>query len=151
MKRRWLILGAALLIISLGFNYYQYQSHKTELTEIKQNDVTAMRGLATELAVLIGDEDAAEGEIRALAFSLNRMTSDLGQSQHYYPGSHSDHDFYQKLARTLLSFVSQNDVTEMPMQTRDLIFQTVMSSLGTKDAEYVEQQLAQVMERQQTQ
>ncbi|WP_173918140.1 hypothetical protein [Halobacillus sp. Marseille-Q1614] len=147
MKRRWLIIVAALLIISLGFNYYQYQSHEAELTDIKRNDVTAMRGLATELAVLIGDEDASDGEIRALAFSLNRMTSDLAQSQQYYPGGNADHDFYQKLARTLLSFVSQNDVTQMPIQTRDVIFQNIMSSLGTKDAEYLEQQLVQLKEQ----
>ncbi|GGF17831.1 hypothetical protein GCM10010954_15730 [Halobacillus andaensis] len=144
MKRKWwFILLALLLAISIGVNVYQYQSHQEDLVEAKSTDLTAIRGLMTELAVRIGDEDASAQEIEALAFSLNRLTSDLSSSEHLYPGDTRDYDFYQKTSRTLMTFVNNNDVTEMSIQQRDVVFQTIMSGVGSKDSDFIEQQLAE--------
>ncbi|MCP3027001.1 hypothetical protein [Halobacillus sp. A5] len=146
MKKRWFIIAALLLLVSVGINYYQYQSHQDELMEAKSTDLTAIRGVMTELAVRIGDEDASESEIEALAFSLNRLTSDLSSSVSLYPGSTADYDFYQKTARTLMTFVNNQEITDMSIQQRDVIFQTIMSGVGSKDAEFIEQQLAEYSE-----
>ncbi|MFG6146810.1 hypothetical protein [Halobacillus sp. B23F22_1] len=142
IKKRWFILLALLLVISVGVNVYQYQAHQDDLVEAKSTDLTAIRGLMTELAIRIGDEDASAEEIEALAFSLNRLTSDLSSSEHLYPGDTRDYDFYQKTGRTLMMFVNNNDVTEMSIQQRDVIFQTIMSGVGSKDSDFIEQQLA---------
>ncbi len=143
-SKRWLIIAATLLLISIGINIYQYQSHQAVLTEAKSTDLTAIRGVMTELAVRIGDEDASESEIEALAFSLNRLTSDLSSSVSLYPGSTADYEFYQKTARTLMTFVNNHEVTEMSIQKRDVIFQTIMSGVGSKDADFIEQQLTEL-------
>ncbi|MFC7061081.1 hypothetical protein [Halobacillus seohaensis] len=142
----WIFLIAILLIISIGANVYQYQSHQDDLKEVKSTDLTAMRGMVTELAMRIGDQDASESEIKAIAVSLNRMTMDLSESSSIYPGRTADYDFYQKTSRTLLTFVSNQSITDMPIQTRDAVFQTIMIGNGSRDAEFIERQLSEFSE-----
>ncbi|MCP3032155.1 hypothetical protein LF817_12455 [Halobacillus sp. A1] len=143
-KKRWLIITVLLLLVSIGVNVYQYQTSQDEMTAAKTTDLTAMRGLLTELAVRIGDEDATDAEIKALAFSFNRTAVDLSDSKDLYPGGHAEFDFYQKTARTLLTYVNNQNITEMPIQQRDTVFQIIMSGLSSRDADFIEQQIAQL-------